>query len=292
MSTQVRVVGFLVGLAAVFAAALGVGRLVDPDVEPAASHEGSHPSSSAMPEPDLPGGLRVSQGGYTLHLGTTRAAAGQAVPISFTIGRSGDDDPVTEFDVQHEKRLHLIVVRRDLSGFQHVHPTMAADGTWSTTVDLAAGSWRVFADFKPADAEPLVLGTDLEVDGNYRPAAPRPDSKTDQVDGYTVTLDGDIAAGAETMLEARVTREGRPVVLEPYLGALGHLVALRRGDLAYLHVHPEGTTFHTSVPTEGTYDLFLDFKHDGVVHTASFTMTADPTTGAMPDEGDGDEHSH
>ena len=28
--------------------------------------------------------------------------------------------------------------------------------------------------------------------------------------------------------------------MEPYLGAKGHLVALREGDLAYLHIHPEG----------------------------------------------------
>ena len=28
--------------------------------------------------------------------------------------------------------------------------------------------------------------------------------------------------------------------LQPYLAAYGHLVALRQGDLAYLHVHPDG----------------------------------------------------
>lgn len=28
--------------------------------------------------------------------------------------------------------------------------------------------------------------------------------------------------------------------LKPYVGAFGHLVALRAGDLAYLHVHPDG----------------------------------------------------
>jgi hypothetical protein len=84
-----------------------------------------------------------------------------------------------------------------------------------------------------------------------------------------------------------VSREGRPVTdLEPYLGAYGHLVALRAGDLAYLHVHPLGeprdgetrpgpdVPFLASVPSDGQYWLYLDFKHAGVVRTAEFAAHA------------------
>ena len=72
--------------------------------------------------------------------------------------------------------------------------------------------------------------------------------------------------------------------LQRYLGAYGHLVALRAGDLAYLHVHPQGTpndgatkpgpdiVFLTEVPSSGRYHLYLDFKHEGVVRTAAFTL--------------------
>ena len=57
-----------------------------------------------------------------------------------------------DFDVTHEKRMHLILARRDLTGFQHLHPEMAADGTWSTQVTLPqAGSYRLFADFSYQD---------------------------------------------------------------------------------------------------------------------------------------------
>ena len=53
-----------------------------------------------------------------------------------------------DFDVEHTKRMHLIVVRRDMTGFQHLHPTQAPDGTWSVPLTLRdAGSYRVFADF-------------------------------------------------------------------------------------------------------------------------------------------------
>ena len=108
--------------------------------------------------------------------------------------------------------------------------------------------------------------------GRFTPA-PHPGSRTtDTVDGYTVDLVGDLDEGA---VAVRVSRDGEPVTdLEPYLGAYGHLVALREGDLAYLHVHPEDgdagpdVPFAVEVPSAGGYRLFFDFQHDGVVRTA------------------------
>ena len=93
-----------------------------------------------------------------------------------------------------------------------------------------------------------------------------------------------------------MSRGGTPVTdLQPYLAAYGHLVALRQGDLAYLHVHPDGApgdgrtepgpaiVFHTTAPSDGTYRLFLDFKHGGVVRTAEFTDDRrDGGVGAWP----------
>jgi hypothetical protein len=66
------------------------------------------------------------------------------------------------------------------------------------------------------------------------------------------------------------------VEVQDYLGAKGHLVALREGDLAYLHTHPSGDAirFETEFPTPARYRLFLQFKHDGKVHTAAFTRRA------------------
>ena len=192
---------------------------------------------------------------------------------------------MTAYDVEHEKRLHLIAVRRDGTGFQHVHPTLAGDGTWSTRLALTPGGWRVFADFNPTGGVGTTLGSDLAVAGDYRPSEPTPVNTTARVDGYTVTLDGHVAPGADARLSLTVSRDGRPVTdLQPYLGAYGHLVALREGDLAYLHVHPEGTpgdgatkpgpevVFYAEVPSAGRYRLFLDFRHGGDVHTAAFTV--------------------
>jgi hypothetical protein len=67
--------------------------------------------------------------------------------------------------------------------------------------------------------------------------------------------------------------------IQPYLGARGHLVALRQGDLAYLHAHPEehegaahAIPFAAEFPSAGSYRLFLQFRVAGVVHTAAFTV--------------------
>ncbi|MEO5666142.1 MAG: hypothetical protein ABIR39_22965 [Nocardioides sp.] len=307
MSVTVKLLGFLVALAAIFGSAVGLGRVVGPvNSSPAADHGDMGDMQMAESgATSIPKGLMVSQNGYSFRLDQAIVAPGAAVPVSFTI-EDADGDPVTDYDEEHEKELHLIAVRRDFSGFQHVHPERAEDGTWSTTLDLTAGQWRLFADFKASGAEAITLGNDLAVRGDYQPAAPTADTRTAQVDGYTVTLDGDVASGEEARLTLSVTRDGEPVTdLEPYLGAYGHLVALRSGDLAYLHVHPEGTpgdgktesgpdvVFFAEVPSPGSYHLYLDFQHDGVVRTAAFTVTASDSAGSEPtsdDESDG-EHA-
>lgn len=79
---------------------------------------------------------------------------------------------MTSYKREHEKELHLIVASRDLVTYRHVHPTRAADGTWSIPVELPrAGDYRVFADFTPAKkgAENLTLGADLAASGPYEP---------------------------------------------------------------------------------------------------------------------------
>jgi hypothetical protein len=271
-----------------------VGPVEDAAAEAEPGHAGAgdphqeEASTGGHGEEEPPGGLMVSSGGYTLALTDTVARPGKERELSFVV--RGPDGPVTSYDVQHEKELHLIVVRRDLTGFQHVHPVRSPDGTWTTDVDLTPGPWRVLADFKPHGADPLTLGADLTVPGRLAAPAETRTTRVAQVDGYRVELTGDLVAGEHSDVRLTVKRDGRPVTdLQPYLGAFGHLVALRAGDLAYLHVHPEDATdahdegaaagpsvdFVAEVPSAGSYSLHLDFKHDGVVRTASFRLDAD-----------------
>jgi hypothetical protein len=288
MSTPARITAFAVGLLVVFAVAIGVGRAAGPlddDADEAhesmggedGEHSGGHGKTAAAEETGAVG-LQASEAGYTLSLVEDRLPSGRQRVAFLVLGPDGA--PVTAYDEQHEKDLHLIVLRRDLTDFQHVHPTLDDTGTWSVPVDLRPGAWRVIADFKPAGADALVLGTDLLVPGGFAPEELGGDSVRTAVDGYDVGLAGSYVAGQDVELTATVRRSGQPVTdLEPYLGAYGHLVALRDGDLGYLHVHPEegepGPTisFHTRFPSAGRYRLFLDFQHGGAVHTAAFTVT-------------------
>ncbi|WP_148613522.1 hypothetical protein [Nocardioides rubriscoriae] len=284
MSIVFRLGVFVAGLVAVFAAAVGVGRATGPvgpigPAEPArhVAHAAAAHDHAAGDE--LPGGLATSQDGYTLVLDQTTYRPGTR-ELAFRV----EDDagrPVTDYDVKHDKLLHLVVVRRDFSGFQHVHPTLDATGTWRVPVDLTPGAWRVLADFVPAGADGVVLGADVAVPGPTDPAPRTPPTRSATVDDYTVTLGSDLVAGEHSMLTLTVAQDGRPVIdLQPYLGAYGHLVALREGDLAYLHVHPEdgpagpALEFGAEVPSAGRYHLYLDFEHDGVVRTAAFTTEA------------------
>ncbi|MGY1545374.1 hypothetical protein [Streptomyces sp. MN6] len=285
MRTGLRITAFTAALAATFGTAYGVGQTFDPVVadRPPAHEERHAPGESEH----APGGLQISEGGYTLDLRTPAVTAGERAELRFAV-RDAEGRAVTAYRPEHDKELHLIVVSRDLTTYRHLHPERAADGTWSTQVDLPrAGGYRVFADFTPdrAGAENLTLGADLAVSGAYSPRElPRPAAKA-RVDGYDVELTGALTPGRESELRLTVSREGEPVTdLEPYLGAYGHLVALRAGDLAYLHVHPEGepgvaepgphVSFSATAPSGGTYRLFLDFKHDGVVRTAALTVEA------------------
>jgi hypothetical protein len=309
MNTASKITAFTAALAAVFGIAYGVGNAVDPVVpEPArTAHADGGPQEREGGHGEAPaGGLRISEGGYTLDLATSRLTAGRRADLSFTV-RDGAGRPVTAYRTEHGKQLHLILASRDLTTYRHLHPQRAADGTWSIPVKLpAAGDYRVFADFTPAarDAEGVTLGADLAVSGAYEPGKLPEPSRTATVDGYTVTLDGALRPGAAGTLDLKVSKDGRPVTdLEPYLGAYGHLVALRAGDLAYLHVHPGGVpgdgatapgptvSFTATAPSAGSYRLFLDFKHDGVVRTAAFTVTAGgPAEAGRKEVGGGTDH--
>ncbi|GGT49965.1 hypothetical protein GCM10010271_62780 [Streptomyces kurssanovii] len=327
MKTPMKITAFAAALAASFGAAYGVGNVVAPvDTASAPAVHAEHPATGRASEepgghgPSAAGGLQISEGGYTLDLDTPRVPAGRSGELRFTI-RDDDGRPVTAYQREHDKELHLILASRDLGTYRHLHPTRAADGTWSIAADLPkAGDYRLFADFTPAaeDAKNRTLGADLAVSGAYRPAPLPAAAKVAKVDGYTVTLDGALQPAKAGELKLSVSRDGRPVTdLEPYLGAYGHLVALRSGDLAYLHVHPGGepgdgttrpgpeVTFTATAPSPGAYRLFLDFKHEGKVRTAAFTVVTEDApgqgTGTQENrpgnteeshDGSGDGHSH
>ncbi|MDP9092959.1 MAG: hypothetical protein M3N95_08470 [Actinomycetota bacterium] len=227
--------------------------------------------------------------GYTLTTVHATPMSGMDMPVTFTITKAGK--PVTHFDAEQTKLMHFYLIRSDLSGFQHLHPTMASDGTWSVTpTAIGAGSYRFYVQFLPhADASAgalVVLSRRFDVagaDATKSAAVPTPSSVT-TVDGYNLIVSGTPVAGREVPLTITVTRGGKPVTeLQPYLDTYAHVTAIHAGDLAFAHLHPSGVangdyggpllTVNADLPEKGAYRVFVQFQTDGALHTAALTLT-------------------
>lgn len=251
------------------------------------SSDNDHDMSSMNGDNDMPGmtmghddGLSATKDGYTLEV-KHGPMAGMPMPVSFAILKDGR--AVTGFDTEQTKKAHFYLIRSDLSGFQHLHPTMAADGTWSAQPSmLAPGDYRLYVQVVPAGAkEPVVLSRAATIAGESMPEALPPASITTTADEFTLTLSGQPTNGKE--LEVTITKDGKPVTnLEPYLETYAHVTAFREGNLAFAHLHPLNTVkglggpklrFMVEIGETGTYRLFIQFMTGGVLHTAAVTTT-------------------
>ncbi|WP_422751784.1 copper resistance protein CopC [Micromonospora sp. WMMD708] len=240
----------------------------------------THPGDAGGAQAQVTG-LSVNAGGYTVEPAARTQPAGVRADYRFRIV-GADGKAATRFAVVHDKPLHLVVVGRDLSGYQHLHPTMAADGTWSVPLTLTRpGGYRIYADFSVTGADgttvPLVLGVDHQVPGAHTPVPLPPAASQSTAGPFTVTMGGTPTVGVTVPLSFRLDGVD-PARLQRYLGAYGHLVVVREGDLGYVHVHPDqelvdGTVrFWLTAPSAGRYRAFFDFQVDGTVHTAQYTL--------------------
>ncbi|MGW4822708.1 hypothetical protein ACWEP4_27875 [Streptomyces sp. NPDC004227] len=288
------------GAAAALALALAAcGSSGDSSSMPGMDH-GAKSSASSSPSAsqamgDMPGmdhmavgnGLSDTKDGYRLTSKDATLPSGKQAAYQFTVA-GPDGKPVTDFALDQTKRMHFYAIRSDLTGFQHLHPTMAADGTWSADLaSLTPGSWRMFASFTPTGGpgkgKDFVLSRTLIAPGNAtKTPLPAPAGST-QVDGYTITVKGEPMAGMAHPLTVSVAKDGKPVTdLQPYLNTYAHLTAFHEGDATFAHLHPTtevtgdhggpDLNFHAELPTSGNWRLFLQFQTGGTLHTAALTL--------------------
>lgn len=295
MNTATRLGLYTAGLALAFGAAFTVSgeaipkTVVAERMTAATQAHGGHDSMGDMGDAAVPHGVTLAAGGYQLGPVHAPAEVGSTGTLSFTIADPAGH-PLRDYATSHDKELHLIVVRTDGSQFRHVHPERTPDGTWTIPWTWKeAGSYRVFTDFVPeGSTDSVTLTRTVDVAGPVTPAAAPTEVRTARVDGFDVTIGGDLRGATSSELTVSVSKDGTPVsTLQPYLGAFGHLVVLRDGDLAYLHVHPEGADpqpgqlggpsvrFAAEAPSSGRYLLYFDFQVDGAVHTAAFVLRQD-----------------
>lgn len=223
-------------------------------------------------------GLSDSFDGYLMRPVTLPSSRGKAIPVSFHI-LGPDGAPLTGYETVQAKPMHLFLIRDDISGYQHLHPTLDGD-TWSTTMDVDdGGSYRLYAEFTPKGravlGHPIILGVPFVIPGDTKLAPLPAPAATSDTGKFTVRrLDGTthLIAGQSTLLRFEVPG----ATLEPYLGAIAHMSAFEVLTQRLIHLHPAGNelTFHTQFPQRGEYRLFLEFQVDGQVHRAAFTVFA------------------
>lgn len=213
---------------------------------------------------------------------------------------------VKDFRIAHDMLLHLIIVRKDLMEFQHLHPELNTSTGTFTLSDLtfpSAGEYRIYADFIPTSAQigtdgiPLnvVLNEDIKVEGNYTPQSLSIGTMTKTFEGYDITLSTDptsLSTSSTGMLSFTIKKDGRLVTdLEPYLAALGHSVVIRENTLDYIHAHaiqePSAIQtgiidFHTDFPSGGKYKVFTQFKHNEKVITSDFVISVEDSVSTKP----------
>ena len=205
--------------------------------------------------------------------------------------------PIADYRADQTKLMHLVLVRDDFAGFQHVHPRFAG-GHFTVDVTLDAGHrYYAYSDSLPsrypqqvfrfvlqAGAPPHTVNTSISP-GNKRIAA----------GPYDVALSTvHLRAGRAANVPVRITRNGRIASdVHPYLGAAAHAVFIDTQSLAYVHVHPmtsgsmsgmEDMKLNDSdtLPGEmtlmvpplkaGLYKLWLQFRGGKGLYAAPFTL--------------------
>lgn len=226
----------------------------------------------------------------------------------------------------HGKLVHLFLVRTpDMDAFAHLHPVTRDSNEFRAVVPrLPPGTYRVYADivhrsglaetlentvtvFAGADAAPFAP-TDSDDSWASMPGPIRDATHATLADGSIMTWDrGDTAIVAKQIAPLHFTvrtADGRPAVLQPYMGMASHAMVTRGDGSVFVHLHPMGTiamaaqalfdkrqagdtgamampaatlpdtvSFPYAFPKPGHYRMWVQVRHDGRVLTGTFDAT-------------------
>ncbi|WML57985.1 hypothetical protein [Neobacillus sp. PS2-9] len=219
-------------------------------------------------------------------LGADPPQAKVKIPISLLI-KDSSNQPIKSFETIHEKKMHLFIVSKDLAYFSHIHPTYKENGLFDFTASFPTrGDYKLISEFTPKGGGDSSVETHwLQIEGEEGTAVPLvPDKELSHVvEGKKVALSFDHLMAGKTVhliFTIKDAKTNKPLKnLQPYLGALGHTVAISADAEKYLHIHPmttEGSgpavTFMTIFPEKGLYKIWGQFKHKGKVFTVPFVI--------------------
>jgi len=256
-----------------------------------------------------PASADQSNRSYNLQLtsATDNIRPGQSTKISYKI-TNNRDEILKDFTIAHEKIMHFILVRKDLQGFQHLHPDFnQSTGEFSVNVTFPTdGPYRIFPDFTPTHENPQKLTVTLNQDINvgdlskYKPQAVVAETVTTKsASEYDIDYYFGSTPRAGAQLDYGLTvsdpKANEQTQLEPYLGAMGHSVIIKEGSLDFIHTHavgmdmagmegmssaehaghmpePDTVDFSATFPEEGVYKIFTQFQVRGKVVTSDYVI--------------------
>ena len=223
------------------------------------------------------------------------------VMLSFTPKKKDADAEQVALDIEHEKKIHLILVSDDLSWFDHIHPEFNSDGSYTVKTKFPApGKYKAFADYKPTGGSHVVDKIDVDVAGTAPAKKTFPNEKLSGTSGnYSFELvpeGGKLMTGMPLHIKGILKKDGKEIdanTLDNYLGAKGHFVLISLNEKEYLHVHPsvEDGKFdlHTTIEKPGTYRGWIQFNADDKIHTIDFTWNVTKGSAAITQKAD--DHS-
>lgn len=263
------------------------------------TRKGNCPVCGMLLEKKTEGARPLNTREYRVDLATTPAEPkpGEKTEIVLTPRRTKDDSIMKDLEIVHEKPMHLILVSQNLATFQHLHPAAGADGVYRVeTVFEQGGNHLAFVDLTPKGDRNQVFPLALRVSGKAGSFSLKGNTKLPAKlpGGYSVQLKLSPGAKAETpvTLTYRISKDAKQVTnLSEYLGAGGHLVIISEDTTQYVHAHPPGghqhqeasatvasaaagpeIVFMATFPRKGKYASWMQFQHQGKVHTAPFAI--------------------
>jgi hypothetical protein len=221
--------------------------------------------------------------------------AGHLMSLGLLVRDPQSQARVRDFELLHDRFLHLFIVSQDLEFFAHVHPHLDSDGQLSTDLVLPRPAmYEMYADFTPAGGSPQLLQRGIIAK----------DSRASIVDGrvhlspdLAPKIDGsvrvgihapDVVAGRQLLLTFSVdnAETGEPVRdLEAYLGAQAHLFSVSDDLADAFHSHPiadvssatgPAVSFQVAFARAGAHRVWFQVQRAGHVSTVAFTLPVLP----------------
>ncbi|MNO20663.1 hypothetical protein D3C76_104180 [compost metagenome] len=99
------------------------------------------------------------------HLSSPNPQPNEDISVTIEI-RDTNGKRLENFEISHEKQMHLIVVSKDLSFLNHIHPEYKGKGVFQVKTRLpSGGEYKLVADSVPEGVGSIAKNTWITVSG-------------------------------------------------------------------------------------------------------------------------------